>query len=102
MRATIFLAALIFGWSSGCQSMSAQDFFEQQMSYEVGKPIASSWYRDPDEKKPLGNGKFEYIIRSKKTTCVWAFVVDEKKGVIESWHYISDPSVCRLRTTAPW
>lgn len=100
-RTLIFIVAM-FGWISGCQSMSAEDFFAQTMNYEIGKPIVSSWYRDPDEKKPLGGGKFEYIIRSKKTACVWAFVVDENKGVIQSWHYISDPSVCRLHTTAPW
>lgn len=97
-----FLIVAMFGWMSGCQSMSAQEFFARQMDYEIGKPIASSWYRDPDEKKSLGDGKFEYIIRSKKTACVWAFVVDENKGVIQSWHYISEPSVCRLHTTAPW
>lgn len=100
-RLLIFLTA-IFGWTSGCQSMSAQEFFEHRMNGEVGRPITSSWYRDPDEKKPLGGGKFEYIIRSKKTACVWAFIVDEKTGVIQNWHYISAPSVCKLHTSTPW
>lgn len=100
-RVLIFVIAM-FGCVSGCMSMSAQEFFETRMNDEVGKPIASSWYRDPDEKKPLGNDKFEYIIRSKKTACVWAFVVDENKGLIQSWHYVSEPSVCKLHTSAPW
>lgn len=100
-RAFVFIVAM-FGWVSGCQSMSAQEFFEHRMNSEIGKSIASSWYRDPDEKKPLGDGKFEYIILSKKTACVWAFVVDENIGVILSWHYISASSVCRLHTSAPW
>jgi len=102
MTRTLVFVVAMFGWVSGCQSMSPQEEFEFLMSRQVGKPIANSWYRDPDEKKPLGDGKFEYIIRSKKTACVWAFVVDENKGVIQSWHYISAPSVCRLHTSAPW
>lgn len=100
-RALVFIAAM-FGWISGCQSMSAQEFFEHRMNSEIGKSITTSWYRDPDEKKPLGDGKYEYIIRSNKTACVWAFVVDENEGVIQSWHYISAPSVCKLHTSAPW
>jgi hypothetical protein len=98
----ILFITVMFGWVSGCQSISAQDFFDLTMNSEIGKSIASSWYRDPDEKKSLGDGKYEYIIRSKRSACVWAFVVDENEGLIQSWHYISAPSVCRLQTIAPW
>lgn len=82
--------------------MSPKEEFEFLMDHQVGKSISSSRYRNPDQKKAQGNGKFEYIIRSKKTSCVWAFIVDENKDVIQSWHYIGDPSECRLETTAPW
>lgn len=98
----LLLLVAMFGWASGCASMSKQEFFEHRMSGEIGKSIASSWYRDPDEKKALGDGKFEYIIRSRKSACVWAFIVDENKGVILSWHYISEPSVCGLDTAPTW
>jgi hypothetical protein len=94
--------AIMFGFVSGCQSMSASEEFEYLMDRQIGKPIANSWYRDPDEKKQIGGGKVEYIIRSKKSACVWSFLVDENKGVILSWRYISDPSVCRLHTSSSW
>lgn len=102
MTRLLVVLAATFGCVSGCQSMAPNEEFEFLMNHQVGKPIANSRYRDPEEKKPLGDGKFEYIIRSKNNACVWAFIVDEKAGVIQSWHYISVPSVCRLHTSMPW
>lgn len=102
MNRILIIISVIVGWVTGCQSMSHQEEFECLMNHQVGKLISSSQYRDHDEKKSLGDGKFDYIIRSKKSTCVWAFVIDENTGIIQSWHYISAPSVCRLHTTVPW
>lgn len=102
MARILFFIAAMFGWVSGCQSMSAQEFFEHYMNDEIGRPVSQSPIVSGREAKPLGNNKVEYLVQDKKTGCVLGFIVDEKTGLIESWHYISAPSVCRLYTRAPW
>lgn len=98
----LFFVAALFGWISGCQSMSAQDLFEHYMNGEIGRPVSQSPIASGRETKPIGGSKVLYTVSDRKTNCVVGFVVDEKTGLIESWHYISEPSVCRLYTSAPW
>ena len=82
--------------------MTTREEFEFLMNNQVGKLINTTWYSVPDEKRNLGGGKVEYIIRSKQTSCEWAFVVDEYKGEILEWRYISEPSSCKLMTSPSW
>jgi len=100
-RALTFIAGM-FGWVSGCQSMSGQEFFEHYMNGEIGRPVSQSPIVSGREAKPLGGNKVEYVVQDKKTGCVLGFIVDEKTSLIQSWYYKSDPSVCRLYTRAPW
>lgn len=93
---------IMFGVVYGCQSMSTGEEFKYLMDRQIGKQIANSWYRDPDEKKQIGGGNVEYIIHSKKSACVWSFLVDESNGIILSWRYISAPSVCGVHTSSSW
>lgn len=102
MARILFLIAPMFGWVSGCQSMSGQEFFEHYMNGEIGRPVSQSPIVSGREAKFLGDNKAQYTVQDKKTGCILGFIVDEKTSVIKSWHYISEPSVCRLYTSAPW
>lgn len=102
MTRVLFLLVAMLGWIPGCQSMSGQEFFEHYMNNEIGRLVSQSPIVSGREMRPLGGNKIEYIVQDKKTGCVLGFMADEKTNVIQSWYYISDPSVCRLYTTAPW
>lgn len=102
MVRALALVATMFGSVLGCRSMSGQELFEYYMNGEIGRPVSQSPIVSGREARPLGGNKIEYVVQDKRTGCVLVFLVDEKTGLIQSWHYKSDPSVCRLYTSAPW
>jgi len=71
------------------------------MNLEIGYPIKDK-EKFPHKEVPLENGKKEYQFSNEKGGR-WAFVVN-KDGIIESWKYLSDPSLCTVGYNwfGPW
>lgn len=81
--------------STGCHSRNengGQVLFEDGLNLQIGHPI-KDMEKFPHEKKPLEDGATEYVF-SEENGCSYAFIVNSE-GIIESWRYVSDPSLCK-------
>lgn len=79
--------------AGGCVNLG-QEIFREGRDLQVGRSIAT-WEKLPHSKRQLADGKSEYEF-TEKSGCTWAFTVNAQ-GTIESWRYISDPSLCTQR-----
>ena len=79
--------------AGGCTNLG-HELFREGRDLQVGRPIAA-WERLPHSKSELADGKSEYLF-TEKNGCTWAFIVDVH-GVIESWRYVGDSSLCTQR-----
>ncbi len=58
----------------------------------------------PGYLKVLFNETLDKYIGSDDNGCKWAYFVNKKTGIIESWEYISSPDKCQtgLNWFGPW
>ena len=81
----------------GCGWRNAeQRLFKDSVDRYIGHPI-SVWESAeiPREAKPIAGGGAEHVF-TQDNGCSWAFVTDSNDTIV-SWHYLSDPSLCRNR-----
>jgi hypothetical protein len=97
-RCIIFIAIALIGCSEIPIDPDGSKFREMR-NKEIGK--SSDWYKDYP-KSQSRDGKFEYLVESKRSGCKWAITVNESTGLIVGWHYISDQSLCQLRISQVW
>jgi len=105
----VFLV-LIYALISGCALLNPVIGYERAFKWHlddyVGKPLSvieaeiysGQWH--PKEVTQLNDQYSEHSFLRKyspysgKVECIWAAKVSAKSGLIESWKYVSSPSVC--------
>jgi len=83
----------------GCASRS---YFVRYRNYDVGRSVDLS-YDTPSKIIPYNEEQDKYIYEC-KNGCKFAYYVNKKTKIVESWEYISSPDKCSLglNWVGPW
>jgi hypothetical protein len=75
----------------GCMShQDKRQKFIDDRNFAVSRNIIET----PLEIKALSSWQSEYVYEYEDTGCKWAYIINNKTLDVQSWHYISDPSLC--------
>jgi hypothetical protein len=77
----------------GCTSLVAKDDIGTFLQSKVGTVF------DIQHDKYYSTDEIDSNHVSKKLTrndgCIYSFIVNKNTNIIESWHFVSDPSLCK-------
>lgn len=67
--------------------------FVRDKNYDVGRSVDLCWY-SPSKIIPLNQDQDKYLFE-RDNGCKWAYYVNKKTKIVESWEYISSPDKCQ-------
>lgn len=96
----VVLGLTIVCMTAGCASIELQrQYFKDERDRCIGQIAAlghrCGWW-EPAAVRAIDEHTEEFQYRDED--CEWTFEVDRESKVVKSWHYISDPARCYIKT----